>query len=71
MAREPEEWGGEVRLPIWLRRILRRPAPPDNTPERAHEARTGQGPRVNPDGAAPVEVLGSGALADLHRDRCI
>ena len=68
MAREPEEWGGEVRMPKWLRRMLRRPTPPDNTPERAHEARTGQAPKVGPDGV-PVEVLGSGALSDLHRDR--
>jgi hypothetical protein len=51
MAREPEEWGGEVRLPTWLRRMLRRPAPRDNTPERAHKTRTGQAPTVNPDGA--------------------
>jgi hypothetical protein len=36
MAREPEEWGGEVRLPNWLRRMLRRPAPPDNSAERTH-----------------------------------
>jgi hypothetical protein len=39
MARELEPWGGEVRLPNWLRRILRRPAPPELTPEQAHEAR--------------------------------
>ncbi len=34
-----EEWGGEVRLPRWLRRLLRRREPEDDTPERAHEAR--------------------------------
>ena len=39
MARELEPWGGEVRLPSWLRRILRRPAPPELTPEQAHEVR--------------------------------
>jgi hypothetical protein len=66
MARESEEWGGELRPPIWLRRF----ALADNSPGRAHAARTGQAPRVNPDGAAPVEVLGSGALAHLHRVRC-
>jgi hypothetical protein len=34
-----EEWGGEVRLPGWLRRVLRRPDPAGDTPERAHEGR--------------------------------
>jgi len=38
MPRELQPWGGEVRLPNWLRRLLRRPSP-TNTPERAHEAR--------------------------------
>jgi hypothetical protein len=38
MAREPEAWGGEVRLPRWLQRVLRREAQTD-TPEGAHEAR--------------------------------
>jgi hypothetical protein len=39
MAREQEDWGGEVRLPGWLRRLLRRPDPEEPTPEVAHEAR--------------------------------
>jgi hypothetical protein len=39
MAREQEQWGGEVRLPAWLRRVLRRPDPEEPTPEAAHEAR--------------------------------
>ena len=47
MAREPEDWGGEVRPPIWLPRTLRRPALPDNQPG-ARAARTGQAPRVKP-----------------------
>jgi hypothetical protein len=42
MAREPEQWGGEVRLPGWLRRLLRQPAPPEDTPERSHEGRQAQ-----------------------------
>jgi hypothetical protein len=24
MAREPEQWGGEVHVPRWLRKVLRR-----------------------------------------------
>lgn len=39
MAREQEDWGGEVRLPGWLRRLLRRPDPEVPTPQVAHEAR--------------------------------
>src|SRR6266536_4887073 len=37
MPRHLQEWGGEVRLPGWLRRLLRRPAPAADTPERMHE----------------------------------
>jgi hypothetical protein len=67
MARESEEWGGELRPPIWLRRF----ALADNSPGRAHAARTGQAPRVNPDGM-PLRVrFLVRRLAHLHRDRCI
>ena len=38
--RRDEAWGGEVRMPAWVRRLLRRPASAaTDTPERAHEAR--------------------------------
>jgi hypothetical protein len=39
MTRELEPWGGEVRLPRWLRKLLRRPEAPEDTPEAAHERR--------------------------------
>jgi hypothetical protein len=39
MARELEPWGGEVRLPGWMRRLLRRPDPAAPTAEAAEEAR--------------------------------
>jgi hypothetical protein len=42
MPGEPQAWGGDVRLPGWLRRLLRRPAEPSDTPEAAHEARQSQ-----------------------------
>ena len=38
MSRDLEPWGGEVRMPGWLRRLLHR-ADADDTPERAHERR--------------------------------
>lgn len=37
MSRQPEAWGGEVRLPRWLGRMLGRTGPTD-TAEAAHEA---------------------------------
>ena len=43
MARELEQWGGEVRLPGWLRRVLRRPPPPEDSAERRQE-----GPEAQP-----------------------
>ena len=32
MTRELEPWGGDVRLPRWLRRLLRRPEDVGDTP---------------------------------------
>ena len=34
--RQQEAWGGELRVPPWLRRLIRRPKASDS-PERAHE----------------------------------
>ena len=42
MRRELEEWGGEVRVPRWLRRALRLGRPSEDTPERQAEARRRQ-----------------------------
>jgi hypothetical protein len=38
---ELQPWGGDVKLPGWVRWLFRRPAPAD-TPERVHEARQPQ-----------------------------
>lgn len=39
MPREPQPWGGEVGLPEWARRLLRRPPRTDmDTPERVHDS---------------------------------
>jgi hypothetical protein len=43
MARELEPWGGEVGLPGWLKRLLRRPEPPQDTEEGRHERLKGRG----------------------------
>jgi hypothetical protein len=42
VPRELEPWGGEVRMPGWLRRVLHRQAPLGDTPEQAHEKRKAQ-----------------------------
>jgi hypothetical protein len=39
MTRELEPWGGEVRMPNWVRRVLRRPLLPEDSWEAAHEKR--------------------------------
>ena len=47
MSRELQPWGGDVRMPGWLRWALRRPAEPGDTPERIHEARQPEQPTVS------------------------
>ncbi len=47
MSRELEPWGGELRLPGWVRRLLRRSAGPGDTPERMHEGRKARAPDVS------------------------
>ena len=45
MPRELEPWGGEVKMPRWLARLLHRPtATPSDSPERAHERHKPQYP---------------------------
>ncbi len=46
MSRELQSWGGEVQLPRWIRRLLRRPTSTD-TPEAAHERRQPSYPDVS------------------------
>jgi hypothetical protein len=66
MARELEPWGGDVRLPRWLRRLLRRPEEPADTAERAHEQRTRQAPQKSV--AANADRAAVGILSDLYRE---
>jgi hypothetical protein len=58
MPRELQPWGGEARLPRWVRRLLRRPAPGD-TPERMHEARQPQDPGVSVQENADRAIFGA------------
>ena len=65
MARELEPWGGEVHMPSWLRRLLRRPAPAGATPEAAHEARKAQS---TVSAAQNADRAAVGSLSELYAE---
>ena len=46
-GRELQPWGGDVKLPRLIRRMLGRPDDPGDTPERMHEARQPEYPDVS------------------------
>ena len=63
--RQQEAWGGEVQMPRWLRKVLRRPEPPGDTPEGAHEARK---PPSGPSVLENANRASTGALVDFYRE---
>jgi hypothetical protein len=63
--RELEEWGGEVRVPRWLRRLLRRPDPPGDTPEKQGEWTPPPRQRTVLENA---NRAATGVMADLYND---
>lgn len=63
--RQQEAWGGDVQMPRWLRRMLRRPGPPEPTPEAVHEARK---PQPGPSVLENANRASVGAMADLYRE---
>ena len=66
MARKSEEpWGGDVHLPRWARRVLRRPDPGGDTPEAAHEKRQ---PQSGPSVAENADRAAVGAMSQLYRE---
>jgi hypothetical protein len=62
---ELEEWGGEVHLPRWLRRVLRRPDPLGDTPERSSEWTP---PPPQRSVAENANRAATGVMADLYRE---
>jgi hypothetical protein len=62
---QQEAWGGEVQMPRWLRRVLRRPEPLGPTEEAAHEARKS---RSGPSVFENANRASVGAMADLYRE---
>jgi hypothetical protein len=58
MPREPQPWGGEVQLPRWIRRLLKRPIDPGPSAESMHEARQPQQPEVSVQENADRAIFG-------------
>ena len=63
--RQQEAWGGEVEMPRWLRRVLRRPEPLGPTAEAAHEARQ---PQSGPSVLENANRATVGPITDLYRE---
>jgi len=63
--RQQEAWGGEVTMPRWLRRMLRRPEPPGPTQEAAHEARK---PVSGPSVGQNADRAAAGPLTELYQE---
>jgi hypothetical protein len=64
MPRELQPWGGEVQLPRWMRRLVRRPIDPGPSAERVHDARQPQQPEASVlENAVRVNV---GGFTDRH-----
>jgi hypothetical protein len=66
MSPAPEPWGGEVGLPRWLRRLLRRPPVVDDTPERRHERHKPEEPTVTV--GQNADRAGFGSLTELYHE---
>jgi len=64
-SRQQEPWGGELRMPRWLRRVLRRPEPQGDSLEAAHEARESQ-PSASV--AQNADRAGLGPLSELYHE---
>jgi hypothetical protein len=64
-TRQLEPWGGDVRMPGWLRRLLRRSRPVEDTPEAAHEKRK---PQPGPSVAENADRAAVGSLSTLYRE---
>ena len=66
MARDLEPWGGDVRLPPWLSRLLDAHQKPVIPLERVHERRQAQQPDKSVTEAADRAAVGP--LSELYRE---
>ena len=63
--KELEQWGGEVHVPRWMRKVLHRPEPLGDTPEKSSEWRP---PESQTSVGANANRAASGALVDLYNE---
>ena len=63
--RQQEPWGGEVTMPRWLRRMLRRPEPLEPTPEAIHESRK---PQPGPSVGQNADRAAAGPMTELYHE---
>jgi len=66
MPRELEPWGGELRMPGWLRRLLRRGPAPEDSWECVHERRNQETSTVTPQMNADRAIFGP--FSDAYPD---
>ena len=61
--RQLEPWGGEVHMPRWMRKVLRRSGLAEDTPEARHEKRKEQ-----PSGSVleNADRAGAGPMTQLY-----
>jgi hypothetical protein len=60
-----EAWGGDLKMPTWLRRLLHRGQSPADTPEAAHEKRK---PQAQPSVVENSSRALSGSLLDFYNE---
>ena len=72
MPRELEPWGGELRMPNWMRRLMGRGRAPEDTPELVHERRNAETTTMTPLMNLDRAVMGpwSEGFPDKRRKRC-
>jgi hypothetical protein len=63
--RQLEPWGGEVTMPRFLRRMLRRPESPVDTPEGAHEKRK---PQAGPSVLENADKAAAGGVTQIYNE---
>ena len=67
MPRELEPWGGELRMPRWMRRILGRGPVPEDSPECVHERRNAETSVETPLMAVDRAIFG--AFSEAYPDK--
>ena len=67
MVREPEAWGGELRMPRVFRWLLHRGPAPEDTPELVHERRNAETTTMTP--LMNVDRAVFGAFSETYPDK--